>query len=98
MGDGLEYWAFLSYSHADKGWAKWLHRALETYTVPRHLIGRTTLGGEIPKKIQPIFRDRDELPTARITIVDFHTIGIWCRRSMTRRWEGRSVQRSTFSC
>ena len=64
MGDGLEYWAFLSYSHADKGWAKWLHRALETYTVPRHLIGRTTLGGKIPKKIQPIFRDRDELPVS----------------------------------
>ena len=64
MEDGLEYWAFLSYSHADKGWAKWLHRALETYSVPRHLIGRTIFGGKIPEKIRPIFRDRDELPAS----------------------------------
>lgn len=64
MGDGLKYWAFLSYSHADKSWAKWLHRALETYNVPRHLIGRATPGGKIPRKIQPVFRDRDELPVS----------------------------------
>ena len=64
MGDRLKYWAFLSYSHADKRWAKWLHRALEGYSIPRHLIGRTCAAGTIPKKLRPIFRDRDELPVS----------------------------------
>ena len=27
----MKYWAFLSYSHADRQWGDWLHKALETY-------------------------------------------------------------------
>src|SRR5256714_4980953 len=60
----FKYWAFISYSHADEEWAKWLHKSLETYRVPRKLVGRTTSQGEIPKRVFPIFRDRDELPGA----------------------------------
>jgi hypothetical protein len=26
----MKYWAFLSYSHTDKKWGDWLHKALET--------------------------------------------------------------------
>ncbi len=33
------YWAFLSYSHADRSSAEWLHRALEGFVVPRDLVG-----------------------------------------------------------
>ena len=55
------YWAFISYSHADKGWGDWLHRALETYRVPKHLIGRTGAFGPVPRRLYPIFRDREEL-------------------------------------
>ena len=58
------YHAYLSYSHRDEKWAKWLHRKLEAYRTPRHLVGRKTATGIIPKRIAPIFRDRDELPTA----------------------------------
>lgn len=64
MGNTPRYWAFLSYSHADKRWAKWLHRALEGYSIPKNLVGRTCAEGVIPKKLQPIFRDRDELPVS----------------------------------
>ena len=39
------YWAFISYSHQDEAWARWLHGALETYRVPRRLVGRVTRGG-----------------------------------------------------
>ncbi|HEY6046923.1 MAG TPA: toll/interleukin-1 receptor domain-containing protein, partial [Pyrinomonadaceae bacterium] len=59
-----KYWAFISYSHADEEWAKWLHKSLETYRVPRKLVGQKTPHGEIPKRLFPIFRDRDELPGA----------------------------------
>lgn len=59
-----KYWAFISYSHADEEWAKWLHKSLETYRVPRKLVGRKTSHGEVPKRVFPIFRDRDELPGA----------------------------------
>jgi tetratricopeptide (TPR) repeat protein len=60
----FRYKAFISYSHADKGWASWLLRALENYRVPRRLIGRKTDLGIVPARLAPIFRDRDELPAA----------------------------------
>lgn len=34
-----KYWAFINYSHQDKQWGDWLHKALETYRVPLHLVG-----------------------------------------------------------
>jgi tetratricopeptide (TPR) repeat protein len=55
-----QYQAFISYSHADRKWARWLHRKLESYRPPRQL--------ELPtasaRRLRPIFRDRDELPSA----------------------------------
>jgi len=61
---GSGYRAFLSYSHADTAVARWLHRALETYRIPSRLVGRRTALGEVPARLAPIFRDRDELPAA----------------------------------
>ena len=63
-GSGSAYRAFVSYSHADRGWCDWLHKALETYRVPSRLVGAQTAHGIIPRKLAPIFRDRDELPSA----------------------------------
>jgi WD40 repeat protein len=57
----FKYWAFLSYSHNDKKWGDWLHKALETYRVPRRLVGKDSSDGKIPKRLFPIFRDREEL-------------------------------------
>jgi MTH538 TIR-like domain (DUF1863) len=54
------YWAFISYSRHDEGWAKRLHGFLETYRIPRELVGRTVHGRVIPRRLLPIFRDRDE--------------------------------------
>ncbi len=64
LQEDYKYWAFISYSHRDEEWAKWLHKSLETYNVPKKLIGRTTEHGQIPRRIFPVFRDRDELPGA----------------------------------
>src|SRR5581483_11221932 len=61
---GFRFWAFVSYSHADQRWATWLHRNLEFYRLPRALIGRTSQDGPLPKRLYPIFRDREELPAS----------------------------------
>ena len=60
----FKYWAFISYSHADEEWAKWLHKSIETYRVPRKIVGRETAQGQISRRLFPVFRDREELPGA----------------------------------
>src|SRR5690348_3598368 len=62
--EALRYRAFISYSHRDKAWAEWLHRGLETYRVPRRLVGLRTAAGVVPRRLAPIFRDRDELASS----------------------------------
>ena len=62
--DPPRYFAFISYSHRDQRWADWLHKALETYRVPSRLVGQTTSAGEIPRRLVPVFRDRDELASS----------------------------------
>src|SRR4051812_11610810 len=63
-GSGFRYWAFISYSHKDEAAASWLHRALERYAIPRRLVGTTAESSTIPRCLFPIFRDKDELPSA----------------------------------
>ena len=58
------YWAFISYSHHDSRWGIWLHKALETYRVPRRLVGMSNRDGKIPARLSPVFIDREELPTS----------------------------------
>lgn len=58
----MKYRAFISYSHADRKWARWLHRSLESYRLPTGL--ETPGGGGRRGRLRPIFRDRDELPSA----------------------------------
>ena len=57
----MRYSAFISYSHADARWAKWLHRSLERYRLPKRL--RSTDGGLVTAggKFLPVFRDNEEL-------------------------------------
>ncbi|WP_158816072.1 toll/interleukin-1 receptor domain-containing protein [Methylocapsa sp. S129] len=58
------YRAFLSYSSKDQPTAERLHKELESYRVPKQLVGRPTPHGPIPPGLFPIFRDRDELPSS----------------------------------
>jgi tetratricopeptide (TPR) repeat protein len=58
------YKAFISYSHRDELWATWLHKSLESYRPPRQLIGTQTARGEVPRRLNPVFRDREELASA----------------------------------
>lgn len=64
MAEAYKYWAFISYSHQDRAWGDWLHKTLETYRVPKRLIGRESRDGQVPARLFPVFRDRDELPSS----------------------------------
>jgi tetratricopeptide (TPR) repeat protein len=72
----FKYRAFLSYSHRDTGWAKWLHARLESFRFDKDLIGRETPLGPVPKTLRPIFRDREDfsgghtLTDATVTALD----------------------------
>ena len=56
----FKYRAFLSYSHRDQAWGKWLHAALESYRIDKDLSGRLTAAGPVPMTLRPIFRDRED--------------------------------------
>jgi len=62
--DERRYKAFISYSHRDERWARWLQRMLERYRVPKRLVGRSTPHGEVPARLRPVFRDREDLSSA----------------------------------
>ena len=55
------YKAFISYSHQDEKFAKWLHKQLEKYKIPKELKENHP---NLPQKLFPLFRDRDELSTS----------------------------------
>src|SRR4051812_42232519 len=63
-GADVRYTAFLSYSHRDAAAAARLHRRLEAYRVPKRLVGADAPRGPVPRRLWPIFRDREELPAA----------------------------------
>jgi WD40 repeat protein len=64
MPRDFKYRAFISYSHKDRQWGDWLHRRLESYRIPRSLVGVAGRDGPLPAKLFPVFRDREELPSS----------------------------------
>ena len=57
ISEPRRYAAFISYAHADELMAARLHKALETYPVPKHLRAQG-------KATKPVFRDVAELTAA----------------------------------
>jgi len=55
------YSAFISYCHRDDKVTAWLHRAIETYRVPRAIVGHPSSSGPIPRRLGKVFRDEEEL-------------------------------------
>jgi WD40 repeat protein len=58
------YQAFISYSHSDHKIARWLHQKLEGYNIHSSLVGQTTSLGVVPRRVFPVFLDREEIPTS----------------------------------
>ena len=90
----------MSYCHADESWAVWLHKSLESYRVPKRLVGSAGLHGPVPAKLSPIFRDRDELSSAgdlsskiKDALSDSETLLLVCSPSAARsRWINEEIR------
>jgi hypothetical protein len=97
---GYKYWAFISYSHSDTKWAARLHSELETYRVPRSIVGRPTANGKAPPRLVPVFRDRDELACAgelggelKAALARSRYLIVICSpRSARSKWVGEEVR------
>jgi len=98
--DNYRFRAYISYSHRDEGWATWLHRALESYRVPRKLIGTTTAKGEVTARLRPVFRDRDDLSSAsdlgltvKQALADSENMIVVCSpESAASRWVNEEIR------
>ena len=53
----FDYFAFISYKHLDKSWARWVQKQLEHYRLPNRLCREMST----PKYVSPIFRDETDL-------------------------------------
>jgi eukaryotic-like serine/threonine-protein kinase len=100
VASDYKYFVFISYSHADERWSRWLHRTLETYRVPKRLIGRATDIGPVPGRLVPVFRDRDELSgaadlkrTVTAALQDSRNLIVICSPAAARsRWVDEEVR------
>ncbi len=96
----MRYRAFISYSHADEAWARWLMRRLETYRVPSRLVGTAGIDGAIGPRLGAFFRDRDELTAAsdlgstiRAALAESSALVVVCSpAAAASRWVGAEVQ------
>ena len=99
-GEQFKYWALISYSHGDAKWGDWLHSALETYRVPARLVRKAQPAGAVPKRLFPVFRDREELATS--SSLDEHIqnglrlsralVVICSPRSANSRWVNEEIK------
>jgi WD40 repeat protein len=93
------YRAFISYSHSDDKIARWLHSKLERYVIPRSLVGKTTLMGIVPRRLFPVFLDREEIPTSadlgqtiRVAIANSGCLIVICSpKAAMSRWVDEEV-------
>ena len=99
----FRYKAYISYSHKDEAWAAWLHHALESYRVPRHLVGSKSRVAEVPARIRPVFRDREDLSSAtdlgqtvKKALADSENLIVVCSpEAAVSKWVGEEIRHFT---
>lgn len=64
MEERRTYYAFVSYSHKDQKWAKWIQESLEKYRLPN--IVRKEIRRPLPKTLAPVFRDATDLAVGKL--------------------------------
>ena len=86
--------AFISYSHRDLSWGKWLQRKLETFPIPADMRGDRPKGQKLR-----IFRDQTDLAgtglqdSLRRNLYDAHYLIVLCSPSGARSsWVNEEVQ------
>ena len=62
--NAFTYYAFVSYSHKDEKWARWIQSALERYRLPAAV--RKEAGKPLPERIRPVFRDATDLGVGKL--------------------------------
>jgi tetratricopeptide (TPR) repeat protein len=96
----MRYSAFISYNHRDVRWARWLHRSLERYRIPKRLQGRETPFGPAGDRLPPVFRDRDELAASsdlaesvKQALAASHSLIIICSpHAVASRWVNEEIR------
>lgn len=96
----MRYRAFISYSHADARWARWLIRRLEGYKVPSRLVGTRGDHGVIGPTLGAFFRDREELTAAgdlgatiRAALAESDALVLVCSPAAARsRWVNAEIE------
>lgn len=95
MIDFFKYYAFISYCHEDKKWARWLQFKLEHYKLPSDMDERT----DLPKTIRPIFKDDSELTVGDIPKQIFDALELSCYlivicspRSAKSDWVNKEIE------
>lgn len=90
--------AFISYSSADAGFARRLHRRLETYRLPRRLTAGDVAAA--PQRLKPLFRDVDDLTAShdlsaavREALAQSDYLIVVCSpRTVASEWVGREIE------
>jgi len=78
-GDEFKFWAFVSHSHLDRQpdgtkWGDWLHHAIESFKIPRELIGTAgRYGYTVPESMYRSFLDKAELAATSNLTDDLRT-------------------------
>jgi tetratricopeptide (TPR) repeat protein len=91
--------AYISYNHHDESWASWLHKALESFRVPKRLVGSQGEFGALPAKLAPVFRDREDLSSGddlneqiHVALRDSETLIVVCSPDSARsRWVNEEI-------
>src|SRR6187402_469038 len=96
---GSTYRAFISYSHSDAAFARWLHSRLESYRLPSGVDQVASAGGP-KRRLGPIFRDREELPASqdlsasvRAALAASDVLVVLCSpEARASRWVSREIE------
>lgn len=96
----LRYAAFLSYSSVDRRVGELLHGELESFRIPRPLVGRETPMGRLGRRLGPIFRDRSDLAASgdlgqalRQELADAYYLVVLCTpASAASRWVNAEIE------
>ncbi len=96
----MRYATFISYNHHDRKAAAWLHRALETYRIPKRLRGRDSAVGRLGARLPPIFQDREELAASadlaasvREALIEASSMIVVCSPAGARsRWVNEEIR------
>lgn len=94
MANSPRYRAFVSYSHEDVQWAKWLQRSLEKFRLPAE---SSRASGE---RFAPVFRDDDALSAAgdlsatiKASLADSENLVVICSpAAASSRWVNEEIR------